>query len=153
MQKGVKGKAGELKGLFLKNGSVLGNVTKNCEFGVYGQANKEMVETMHLTKVVLGNKSMVKVGKAQIYCTVDGTTPKAYDVEIIKAMHQNSPEKRSLVLKITDKTLLELTGGIVQGMSGSPIIQDGKIVGAVTHVFVSDPLKGFGVYVDWMLNQ
>ena len=150
VQKGVKGKAGELKGLFLKNGSVLGNVTKNCEFGVYGQANKEVVETMNLTKVVLGNKSMVKVGKAQIYCTVDGTTPKAYDVEIIKAMNQNSPEKRSLVLKITDKTLLALTGGIVQGMSGSPIVQNNVLIGAVTHVFVNDPTKGFGLYADWM---
>lgn len=150
VQKGARGKAGELKGLFLKNGSVLGSVNKNCEFGVYGDVQKDMIEDMHLPKVKLGNKQMVKVGKAQIYCTIDGTHPKAYDVEIIKAMRQNSAEKRSLVLKIVDKELLTLTGGIVQGMSGSPIVQNGYLIGAVTHVFVNDPTKGFGLYIDWM---
>ena len=76
-----------------------------------------------------------------------------YDIEIIKVERQDSPDDKSMVIRVTDKDLLAQTGGIVQGMSGSPIIQDGKLVGAVTHVFTSDPTKGFGIFIDWMLMQ
>ena len=93
------------------------------------------------------------MGKAQIYTTVDGATPDYYDIEIIKAKAQSRPEEKSMVISVTDKRLLEKTGGIVQGMSGSPIIQNGKIIGAVTHVFVNDPTKGYGLYIGWMLGN
>ena len=78
--------------------------------------------------------------------------PKEYDIEIVKLSHQSKSDKKSMVIKIVDEELISKTGGIVQGMSGSPIVQNGKLVGAVTHVFVSDPTKGFGVYIDWMID-
>ena len=101
-------------------------------------------------KIILGSKNDVQPGTAYIYTTIDGIVPQKYEIQIIKANNQNSPSEKSMVLRITDKRLLETTGGIVQGMSGSPIIQNGKLIGAVTHVFVSDPTKGYGIYVDWM---
>lgn len=101
----------------------------------------------------IGGRLSVKPGKAKIMCCIDLDKVETFDIEIIKTNFQNYSNDKSMVLRVTDEDLIKRTGGIVQGMSGSPIIQDGKIVGAVTHVFVSDPLKGFGVYVDWMLNQ
>ena len=91
-------------------------------------------------------------GGAQILSCVSGGDVKAYDCVIEKLYSQNEPETRSMVVRITDEELLSRTGGIVQGMSGSPIVQDGKLVGAVTHVFVSDPTRGYGVYIEWMLD-
>ena len=85
--------------------------------------------------------------------TLNDNKIEKFEVEIIKTQNQSSPEQKSMVLKVTDKKLLQKTGGIVQGMSGSPIIQDGKIIGAVTHVFVNDPTKGYGLYIEWMLEQ
>ena len=100
----------------------------------------------------MGGRLGVKMGKAKIVSAVSGI-PEEYDIEIIKANYQKKSSDKSLVFRVTDKRLLALTGGIVQGMSGSPIMQDGKIIGAVTHVFMSDPSKGYGIYVDWMLAK
>ncbi|MBP5307611.1 MAG: SpoIVB peptidase, partial [Clostridia bacterium] len=93
-----------------------------------------------------------KPGKASIYCTVEGTTPKEYDISIVKA-DRSATENKDLVVKITDDKLIEKTGGILQGMSGSPIVQNGKIVGAITHVFLNDPTRGFGISIDKMLKE
>ena len=93
-------------------------------------------------------KSEVKPGKAEILSTIDGTEPTAYEVEIIKTNHINSSGNRCMVIKIVDKQLLEKTNGIVQGIIGSPLLQDGKIVGCVTHVFINDPTKGFAEFID-----
>ena len=101
----------------------------------------------------IGSRVFVRPGKAQIKCCVDGERVESFDVEIIKTNYQNYSNDKSMVIRVTDERLISKTGGIVQGMSGSPIIQNGKIVGAVTHVFVNDPTKGFGVYIDWMLKQ
>ena len=95
----------------------------------------------------------VKIGKATIVSTVDGKIPKEYDIEIVQKNNQTSPEDRGMVIRITDEELLEKTGGIVQGMSGSPIIQNGKFVGAVTHVFVNDPTRGFGLFGEFMVQN
>ena len=95
----------------------------------------------------------MKEGDAQIIATVDGNGPRYYDAQITKIYPASGNEERNMIVRITDKELLEKTGGILQGMSGSPIIQDGKIIGAVTHVFVSDPTQGYGLYVDWMLGE
>ena len=92
-------------------------------------------------------------GPASILSTVDGNGVAEYAVEIVRVNPQSAPAPKSMVIRVTDPRLLEKTGGIVQGMSGSPIIQDGRIVGAVTHVFVSDPTQGYGLYVDWMLGE
>ena len=97
-------------------------------------------------------KQQVKSGKAQVLTTIDGTTPKLYDIQIDQVRYNDSSPTRNMVIVITDPELLEKTGGIVQGMSGSPILQDGKLIGAVTHVFVNDPTKGFAIFAENMLK-
>ncbi len=153
IKKGVRGNPGELKGLFLRNGSVLGTLDENNKFGVFGTFSKKQVEKYAGSEVEVAYRSEVKNGKAKIRCTLDGCEPKEYEIEIVKTYFQQSKDNKSMFIRVTDKELLEKTGGIVQGMSGSPIIQNGKFVGAVTHVFVSDPTKGYGVYADWMIGN
>lgn len=150
--KGTRGNPGELRGLFLKTGIVAGTLDKNTEFGVYGTVAKTY--TNSLSKLMeVGFKDSVKTGPAKILCTIDGNEPKEYDIEIVKLSYQTKSDKKSMVIRVTDKKLIASTGGIVQGMSGSPIIQNGKLIGAVTHVFISDPTKGFGLYIDWMIDN
>lgn len=152
VQKGSVGNPGELRGLFLRNGASIGTITCNTDYGVKGFINSTYLNKMGLKKVKVARKGAVKAGKATILSTIDGVTPEEFDIEIVKLSLQNTPDKKSMILHVTDKDLLERTGGIVQGMSGSPIIQNGKIVGAVTHVFVNDPTRGYGLYMDWMLD-
>lgn len=144
--KGQRGRAGELNGSFITLDNALGNITANNDFGLYGQLAQERNEKL----VALGSKSDVQPGSAYIYTTIDGNSPQKYEIQIIKSNNQNSPSEKSMVLRIVDQRLLDSTGGIVQGMSGSPIVQNGKLIGAVTHVFTSDPTKGYGIYIDWM---
>ena len=152
IKKGKSGKAGELIGTFNRE-NVIGTVDKNCEYGVYGFVDSVETMTKNKTAVDIGGRLSAKPGKAQILTCLDGDEIKAYDIEIIKTNFQSSCNEKSMVLRVTDKNLIAKTGGIVQGMSGSPIIQDGKLIGAVTHVFVNDATKGFGIYIDWMLEQ
>ena len=152
-KRGVKGNPGELKGLFLRNGTVLGSLDQNNKFGVYGTFSESIIERLKTNVVEVAERNEVKSGKAKILCTINGTEPKEYDIEIVKTYLQNSKDNKSMFIRVTDKELISQTGGIVQGMSGSPIIQNNKLVGAVTHVFVSDPTKGYGVYADWMINN
>jgi len=153
LKKGLKGNPGELKGLFLRNASTLGTLEENNKFGVFGTFNEKQIEKYKSQEYEVAYRSEVKSGKAKIRCTIDGCEPKEYDIEIVKTYFQQSKDNKSMFIRVTDKELLEKTGGIVQGMSGSPIIQNGKFVGAVTHVFVSDPTKGYGVYADWMIGN
>ena len=152
LNKGEKGNTGEIKGLFVPGKNCEGTIDKNNKYGVYGYVNDG---SQYITgnKIKIGGRLSVKPGKAKILCCLDGESIKSYDIEIIKTNHQKKSNQKSLVIKVTDKELLKKTGGIIQGMSGSPIIQNEKLVGAVTHVFVNDPTKGFGVYLDWMLNE
>ncbi len=152
VKKGVEGVPGELMGLFIQGKDAIGNIDKNTNYGVYGNIleNSSFLEKKAL--IPLGSRSQAKPGKAKILTCIDGENIEAFDVEIIKTNYQASATEKSMIIKVTDKELLERTGGIVQGMSGSPIIQEGKLIGAVTHVFVSDPTKGFGLYIDWMLS-
>jgi stage IV sporulation protein B len=101
----------------------------------------------------VASMSQVQLGPAEMLTVVDGQTIERFSIEIQKINLQDIPEGKGLVIKVTDPRLLEKTGGIVQGMSGSPILQNGKIIGAVTHVFVHDPAKGYGCFVDWMLME
>ena len=151
--KGMRGNPGELRGLFLRNGLTAGTLDNNNNFGVYGVVEKDYINNINRTPVPVGFRDTVKTGKATILTTIDGNAPKEYDIEIIKVAYQTKSDKKSMVIKVTDPDLIAQTGGIVQGMSGSPIMQNGKLVGAVTHVFVSDPTKGFGVYIDWMIDN
>lgn len=152
-KKGVKGNPGELKGLFLRNGSIYGNLDKNKNSGVYGVFENERIDFVNEKEVEVADRSEIKSGKATIRCTIDGYEPQEYDIEIVKMYFQKGRETKSMFIRVTDKELIEKTGGIVQGMSGSPIIQNGKLVGAVTHVFVSDPTKGYGIFADLMIKE
>ncbi len=152
VNKGAKGRPGELLGLFSQS-NPQGTIDKNNNYGVYGYVSDNSTLIEGKQTISLGGRLTAKPGKAQILCTIDGQNIEKFDIEIIKTNFQNSAEEKSMVLRVTDKRLLSKTGGIVQGMSGSPIIQDGKLVGAVTHVFVNDPTKGFGLYLDWMINE
>lgn len=153
LKKGMKGKPGELKGLFMQGkNNKRGIVDKNTEYGVFGSVCDEKLQ---YGKEILpaGGRLTAKPGKAYIRSSIDGNSTKDYEIEIVKTNYQSSSNEKSMVIRVTDKELLEKTGGIVQGMSGSPIIQNGKVIGAITHVFINDPTKGFGVYLDWMINQ
>jgi len=148
--RGSRGVPGELRGAILKR-EVLGSVESNNDYGVYGKIEDEkMIDSGTLIDV--GGRATVKPGKAQIYSSIDNGGVQAYDIEIIKTNYQSISNEKSLVFKVTDKELLAKTGGILQGMSGSPIVQNNKLVGAVTHVFINDATKGFGIYIDWMLK-
>lgn len=140
--KGERGRAGELKGVFLKN-APFAAATANTKTGIIGTIKEGEAERLGLKKVEVGE---VKVGNATVYTTVSGSEPKEYTMSIVK-VDMNEKDNKNLVIKITDDALIDITGGIVQGMSGSPILQDGKIVGAVTHVFINDPERGFGVAI------
>ncbi len=144
--KGVRGRAGELKGIFIGDKDK-GEVYKNSNSGMYGKFYN--FDRENAVKIERG---VAHMGSAKILSTVDGDTPKYYDIEIVKTDFRKNNLK-NLVIKVDDKNLLEYTGGIVQGMSGSPIVQDGKLVGAVTHVFVNDSSRGFGISIDNMLNK
>ena len=139
--------------MFLRNGKILGDLDKNNKFGVYGTFNKDMVENFDAELIEVASSAEVKSGKAVIRCTIDGTIPKDYEIEIVKTYFQTEKDNKSMFIRVTDKELIEKTGGIVQGMSGSPIVQNNKLVGAVTHVFINDPTRGFGISIDNMLNS
>lgn len=144
--KGKAGSPGALKGCF-DSGS-WGTLTKNADNGLYGTLS---TYPFGWQTMAVAHRQQVTEGAAQILCTVDGTRPKAYDVEIERVRYGGADSTRNLVIRVTDPELLEATGGIVQGMSGSPIIQNGKLVGAVTHVLVDDPTCGYGIFAENML--
>lgn len=146
--KGVKGEAGALKGVFDRDSATIGKVNSNSVFGVYGVAEGDALKVGNLIEI--GTISEVKPGKAHIYSTVEGETPKRYEIEIVKTLTQAERDTKGLVIRVADKDLLKATGGIVQGMSGSPIVQNGKLVGAVTHVLIDDPMYGYGIYAEWL---
>lgn len=153
IEQGKKGEPGELRGIFLDSSDYVGAIKKNCQFGIYGVIKENYKELISRKSLPIGLQNEVKIGKAYILCTIEDNVIEKYDIEIINIDPQGYPKQKSMVIKVVDKELLNKTGGIVQGMSGSPIIQDGKIIGAVTHVFVNDPTKGYGIYINWMLKQ
>jgi len=151
--RGEKGAPGELTGAFFEEEIVLGEIEKNTDFGVFGTADDHLVEgALYPDGLPAASPGEVHTGSAQLLSTVNGQTVKAYECEIEKINTHSTREARSMVVRITDPELLRATGGIVQGMSGSPIIQDGKLVGAVTHVLVNDPTRGYGIFIENMLD-
>ncbi len=153
VQKGRAGAPGELKGSFLRSAQTLGDIRRNSILGIYGSLEEAAVNPLYPEGLPIGLRSGVHTGDATILSSVDGTGVKEYAIRITRVNAQSAPAPKSMVIRVTDEELLAATGGIVQGMSGSPIIQDGRIVGAVTHVFVSDPTQGYGLYIDWMLEE
>lgn len=146
--RGERGKAGELKGLFL-NDKGIATADINCGSGIFGNFEKDYdFASLELAEISLN----AQPGNAVIYTTVDGITPQKYSIQIVKSDISNRQNK-NFVIRITDKNLLDVSGGIVQGMSGSPILQDGKLVGAVTHVFLNDPTRGYGISIKNMIGN
>ncbi len=152
-KKGKKGNPGELKGLFLRSGRILGSLDSNNKFGVYGKFSDKLLDDYDDNLVEVASHNEIKNGKATIRCTIEGGVPKDYDIEIVKTYFNNEKDNKSMFIRVTDKELIEKTGGIIQGMSGSPVIQNGKLVGAITHVFVNDPTKGYAVFADYMIEN
>jgi stage IV sporulation protein B len=149
LAKGQRGVPGELKGYF--NSSKTGTIYKNTEVGVFG-ALIDIPSEIKGKSYSLGLKDEIKEGKAKVICTLDDNVRREYDIEIC-AINRNAQGNKCFTVKITDENLLAKTGGIVQGMSGSPIIQNGKLVGAITHVLVNDPTTGYGIFIENMIAQ
>ncbi|MCI9465173.1 MAG: SpoIVB peptidase [Lachnospiraceae bacterium] len=151
--RGKDGSPGELTGYIeYDNENVIGEITQNTEEGIFGVCNDEIVTQTPYEPIPIALKQEVEIGHAQIICSVSGE-PKFYDIEVEELHLEDDNVNRGLVIKITDEELLTLTGGIIQGMSGSPIIQNGKLVGAVTHVLVQDATSGYGIFIENMLLQ
>ncbi|WP_346889224.1 SpoIVB peptidase [Clostridium sp. UBA1056] len=153
VRKGAKGSPGELRGIFTDSNEILGKINLNTPVGVFGEGNDNLICNNFNKPMKVGFKDEVKIGKAQILTTIDGEEPQLFDIVIEKLLNQNEPDGKSMVIRVVDPICLDKTGGIIQGMSGSPIIQDNKIVGAVTHVLVNKPDTGYGIYMDWMINE
>lgn len=153
VKKGEKGSPGELRGVFIEEENPIGTIDKNTQCGIFGCNKKAIQEYNNNEPMQVGFRDEIKLGKAKIITTVDENGPKEYEIEILKLFSQEEPSAKSMIIKVTDEELLAKTGGIVQGMSGSPIIQNNKIVGAVTHVLINKPDVGYGVYIDWMLED
>ncbi len=149
--KGERGVPGRLSGKIVYSQSNLyGKVSGNLSGGIYGTANAHLLESVERDYMPIALKQEIQEGEAVIRCSVDGSV-REYTVEIKKVHKGEEDVNKGMELTVTDADLLDLTGGIVQGMSGSPIIQDGKIIGALTHVFVNDPVKGYGIFIEDML--
>ena len=153
IEKGTAGNPGEMTGMIVySDENILGDITYNGSEGIFGCCNHKAMQMADQEALPIGFKQEIEKGKAQIRCTVEGE-PKYYDVEITDIHLDHDNINRGIELTVTDPKLLEITGGIVQGMSGAPIIQNGRIVGAVTHVLVNNPTKGYGIFIENMLGH
>ncbi|WP_226667733.1 SpoIVB peptidase [Metabacillus litoralis] len=153
IEKGSNGNPGEKLARFSEDRKIIGNITRNSAFGIFGELNQDMNNGVMDKAMPIALSNEVKEGPAKILTVVDSDKVEEFEVEVVSSVPQKFPATKGMVIKITDKRLLDKTGGIVQGMSGSPIIQNGKVIGAVTHVFVNDPTSGYGVHIEWMLNE
>lgn len=153
VKQGKAGVPGEIKGIFYEADEPLGKLTINTEYGIFGTTYQNIENPLYQKPMSIGYQNQVKKGTAYILTTLEGNTIEKYSVSIEKINRQTKAGTKSMVIKVTDERLLEKSGGIIQGMSGSPIIQDDKIIGAVTHVFVNDPQKGYGIFIEWMLQN
>lgn len=153
IKKGEKGSPGELIG-DIKNNTSLGEITLNSEVGIYGTISDNSFNNLTSSQqaYTVGLKDSIEVGEASILCTLKDNTIKEYAIKINGVNKYSLDNSKSMIIEITDPDLLNSTSGIIQGMSGSPILQNNKIIGAVTHVFVNDPTKGYGIFIENMLN-
>lgn len=151
--RGANGAPGELTGYIeYDSDNVIGEITENTAEGIFGVCDEELVADSVYEPVPIALKQEIVLGPAQIICSVSGE-PEFYDVEIVEVNLEHENVNRGIVIRVVDEKLLMLTGGIIQGMSGSPIIQNGKLVGAVTHVLVNDSTKGYGIFIEEMLTH
>jgi len=147
------GSPGELMGMTSGSSEKIGSLDINCSFGIFGRLDTLLaLHSWNDRFVGLAHASEAHLGPASILCTLEDGVIGEYEVQILRLMRQDRPQIKGILLEVTDQELLEKTGGIIQGMSGSPILQDGRMIGAVTHVLVNDPARGYGVYLDWMVQ-
>lgn len=153
VKKGSKNAPGEIKGL-LKEEFEIGSIEKNNINGIYGVFSGDSEHFRGREDVLVASKNEINLGKATVVCTVDeDNIPKEYEIEILKVADNPNVSSKGMIIKVTDESLLEKTGGIIQGMSGSPIIQNNKLIGAVTHVYLSDPTKGYAIFAETMIKE
>lgn len=152
IQPGRRGQPGEKIGMFLDNQCIRGTIEKNSRYGIFGKLNTDLINSLYTQPLPVALASQVKEGDAQILTVINGEQIESFAIKIERVLPFRTDGK-SLVIRVVDQRLLSLTGGIIQGMSGSPIIQDGRLVGAVTHVFVNDPSRGYGVLLEFMLKE
>lgn len=153
ISKGKRGEPGEVTGLIrFRPSAYLGTIGENGENGIYGKLEQLPEALEEVEELPVGYKQEIAQGSAQIICSVEGER-KAYDIEIESVDYHAREENKGIRYRVVDEELLDVTGGIIQGMSGSPIIQNGRLVGAVTHVFVDDPTRGYGIFAECMLEE
>ncbi len=148
--KGEKGAPGELRGSFASS-DIIGTVTENSKCGIYGEVESANIFTGNPVEFL--PRSQITEGPAQILSCIEGADVQSYEIEIQKVSQRKNADTKCMVIKVTDADLLSKTGGILQGMSGSPILRDGKLLGAVTHVFVNDPTRGYAIFAENMLEE
>ena len=154
IREGRRGHPGEKTGVFIEQKDIIGSIYKNTDFGIFGTLEKmENKNDYNSSPIPIASSHQVEVGPAKILTVVKGDNVEEYDVEIQRIVNKNTPSNKGFIINITDKELIGKTGGIIQGMSGSPIIQNGKIIGAITHVFVNEPTRGYGIFIEWMLLE
>lgn len=151
VQKGKVGEPGALQGEFVTD-EQLGSVTENTESGIFGTLTDDSLYSS-LTSIPVAASDEVQVGDAEILSNVDGDTVQRYSVQVVKVYPADDEYGRGMMLRVTDQALLDKTGGIVQGMSGSPVLQNGKLIGAVTHVLVNDPTCGYAINIEKMIDE
>jgi len=151
--KGINGRPGEKKASFSTKNNKLGSITKNTPFGIFGMLDDLRNDFTEDKPIPIALAHEIEKGPAKILTVIEGEKVESFDIEIVSSSPQKIPSTKGMIIKITDKKLLNKTGGIVQGMSGSPIIQNGKLIGAVTHVFVNEPHSGYGIHIEWMLQE
>ncbi|BAF59383.1 predicted membrane-associated Zn-dependent protease 1 [Pelotomaculum thermopropionicum SI] len=153
IHRGKRGQPGEKIGMFTGDTDISGTIAKNTKMGIFGRLQKPLENQIFQEPIPVAPAVQVREGEAEILTVLNGEKVERFTIEIVKVNLQARQNGKGLVIKITDPRLLEQTGGIIQGMSGSPIIQDNRLVGAVTHVFVNDPTRGYGVPAEWMLQE
>ena len=151
--KATNKKAGEIRGI-IEDGEEVGEVKKNTQIGVYGDVtNIEYINSVVREPLEVATRDEIKIGKASIICELRNGETDEYEIEIKKIYKSNVSDNKSMYIKVTDDRLLELTGGIIPGMSGTPIIQNGKFIGAITNVLLNDPTKGYAIFADMMVKN
>ena len=153
IHRGEKGHPGEKLGQFSADGRLTGNIEKNTLCGIFGHLDQSPSGSYYREPVPLAMSHQIRRGPAEILTVLQGSQVERFKIEIQEIMPNGKQDGKGMVIRITDARLLNRTGGIIQGMSGSPIIQGGKLVGAVTHVFINDPARGYGVMAEWMLEE
>jgi stage IV sporulation protein B len=153
IQKGQRGKIGEKIGLFQGDRTMSGNIEKNTQYGIFGVLQTILPNQLYPNPVPVAVGGQIRDGSAQMLTVLDGENIEAFNVEIQTVFPQPRPDGKSFIIRVVDPQILSRTGGIIQGMSGSPIVQDGKLVGAVTHVFINDPTRGYGISAELMMDE